>query len=668
MSGGLKPRYAVAFEFAEEMIAMHPWVNVCRLAVMGVAMVFASAGVGAAPTTPSQALSYIRVSDLHFSANGTKLAYVESSYLWDVQPHVWIMDLITHEAHQLTPATKSERSPQWSPDGKQLAFLSNRAGKTQVYVVDMGGGEPTAVTDRKNGVTSFHWSLDGRGLAYVSQDDDAPPTDSGPQLADDERSLPRLWVLDLTAKKERRLGISGFRIEEFQWQDSSHLLIVGTDTPRVEANTDAVYRISTEEGSPRLMSRPAQPFVGLIVAPDGKRFAVRSTSAQGPDPRDLFIGTVGQDDLKNVSSQLGCGLIEARWQGAESLWLRSADGFYNRLWHFPLHGPAVPIPLKLSVSTFDVSHQGVVAFVGEDFAHLPEIYLRDRKGQIRQVGHVQSAWEGGELEPTTIFKTASFDATPIEAALVTPSAPNEGRKFPLVLLVHGGPDSNFSAAYSWEFAWAQLLAAHGYQVLLANPRGSIGYSEDFLKANRGDWGGGDYKDLIAVLDAVIARGNTDPNRLGIGGWSYGGEMSEWAITQTDRFKAAVVGAGVFDQQAEYETEHNATGDEWYFGTPWEHPDVYARNSPASYIGAAHTPTLIFGGEDDASNPVGQSLGLYRALKHVGIETQMVLFPGEGHSPRKGTYNLDMFQRLLEWYDRHLKGSNPQAERPSTPSH
>ena len=234
-----------------------------------------------------------------------------------------------------------------------------------------------------------------------------------------------------------------------------------------------------------------------------------------------------------------------------------------------------------------------------------------------------------------------------------PVVPVDG-KAPLILLVHGGPSANFTAAFGWESAWAQLLAAHGYQVLMVNPRGSNGYGEAFLEANRGDWGGGDYKDLMAVLDAVIAKGEVDPARLGLGGWSYGGEMSAWAITQTHRFKAAVAGAGVFDQQAEFETEAHPDGDEWYFGTPWEHPEVFARNSPATYIRNARTPLLILDGEDDTSNPVGQSKGLYRALKHFGVETQLVLYPGEGHSPRKQTNNIDIFQRTLEWFDGHLK--------------
>jgi dipeptidyl aminopeptidase/acylaminoacyl peptidase len=159
---------------------------------------------------------------------------------------------------------------------------------------------------------------------------------------------------------------------------------------------------------------------------------------------------------------------------------------------------------------------------------------------------------------------------------------------------------------------------------------------------------------MTVLDAVIARGGTDPARLGIGGWSYGGEMSAWNITQTQRFGAAVAGAGVFDQQAEFETERSPQDDEWYFGTPWEHPDVFAHNSPSTYIRNARTPTLILVGAEDLSNPVGQSKGLYRALKHFGVEAELVLYPGEGHSPRSEANNIDMLERILGWYDNHLQ--------------
>jgi dipeptidyl aminopeptidase/acylaminoacyl peptidase len=495
-------------------------------------------------------------------------------------------------------------------------------------------------------------------IAYLARNDDGQAHDEGPQVADRDDDLSRLWLVDPESKAARALGVPRWRIDEFQWRDPAHILIMATEHPRVEEPTDAVYSLSTETGAVERVSTPPQPFDSLVASPDARMFAVRSTVAHGPMPRDLLIGPVEGGELKTVSPPPDLAVAEMKWRDPSAIWVRVADGFRNRILRLAPDAAAARIDLPFSAAAFDVSRDGTLAFVGEDFDHLPEIYLRTEDGHIRQLTHLQQGWENIRLAATSVFPTRSFDGTTIEAALMKPVVPAHG-KAPLVLLVHGGPSANFSAGFGWEAAWAQLLAAHGYQVLMVNPRGSKGYSEVFLEANRGDWGGGDYKDLIAVLDAVIAQGEVDPDRLGIGGWSYGGEMAAWAITQTQRFKAAVAGAGVFDQQAEFETEAHPDGDEWYFGTPWEHPDVFARNSPATYIRNAHTPTLILDGENDQSNPVGQSKGLYRALKHFGVETEMVLYPGEGHSPRRGTNNIDMFQRILEWYDSHLKLSKPE---------
>ena len=637
---------------------MHLWANFgARFGCTALLTAFSLLGYAQNAMTPAQALSYRRAADLHLSPDGSKLLYVVSSYQWDWQPHLWLMDVTTGNARELTPAKKSERSPQWSPNGNMLAFLSNRDGKTQVYTAHSDGGDATAVTARKYGVASFHWSPDGGSIAYLAKDDSAPASDVGPQVADREGDLPRLWITELASHTTRCVGKAGYRIDEFQWRNSSQILIVATDQPRVEEYNDAVYSVSVGEGAIALVSRPPQPFGSLMISPDARQFAVRSTRANGPDPRDLFIGTLGRDDLRDVSLSVDRAVAEVKWHDQPTIWARVVDGFRNRIWRLSANHAPASIDLPLSVDSFDVSPDGVLVYAGGDFDHLPELYIRTKNGSIRRLTHLQQGWDGIHLASTKIFETKSFDGTLIESALMRPAAAREGEKLPLVLLVHGGPSSNFSAGYGWETAWAQLLAAHGYAILMVNPRGSNGYSEDFVKANRGDWGGADYKDLIAVLDHVLAQGEIDANRLGIGGWSYGGEMSEWAITQTNRFKAAVAGAGVFDQQAEFETESGPADDEWYFGTPWEHPDVFTRNSPATYIGNARTPTLIFDGEEDTSNPVGQSKGLYRALKHLGVETEMVLYPGEGHSPRNGSYNIDMFERILNWYDRFLKRPN-----------
>jgi dipeptidyl aminopeptidase/acylaminoacyl peptidase len=607
--------------------------------------------------TAEQALDYRRLGDLHLSPDGLKLLYVMYSYRWDWQPHLWLLDINSGNSRELTPTRKADRAPEWSADGGMMAFLSNRDGKPQVYTAHADGSNATAITSRKYGVSSFHWSPDGRNIAYLAKDDSAPAADVGPQVADRASDLARLWVTDVASGVTRSIGKSGFRIDEFQWQNPSQVLVMATDLPRIEQHNDAIYGIDVKEGTITLVSRPPQPFRGLLISPDGKQFALRSTRSAGPDPRDLFVGTIGRDDLRDISAPPDRSVAEFKWHDQASIWVRVVDGFRNRIWRLSQKGLPVPIELPLSIDSFDVSHDGVLVYSGGDFDHLSDLFVRTKNGSIRRLTHVQEGWDNIHLASTRIFQTKSFDGTAIESALMRPADARPGDKLPLVLLVHGGPSSNFNSGYTWETAWAQLLVAHGYSVLLVNPRGSNGYSEDFMKANRGDWGGGDYKDLISVLDTVINAGEADPDRLGIGGWSYGGEMSAWAITQTGRFKAAVAGASVFDQQAEFESEDGPQDDEWYFGTPWEHPDVYARNSPATFIANAHTPTLIIDGEEDAANPVAQSKGLYRALKHVGVETEMVLYPGEGHSPRNGSYNIDMFERILKWYDRYLKMPN-----------
>jgi dipeptidyl aminopeptidase/acylaminoacyl peptidase len=305
-------------------------------------------------------------------------------------------------------------------------------------------------------------------------------------------------------------------------------------------------------------------------------------------------------------------------------------------------------------------------FVGSAFNRLPELFLRRPDGAVTQVGELQdAAWAGVRLSDAELFRFKSFDGTDIEAALMkpwqgTPAADADaahGRssaKTPLVVFAHGGPASSFTSDYFWFNAWAQLLVSHGYQVLLVNPRGSTGYGEAFVKANHADLGGGDFKDIMAAVDSVIARGEVDPNRLGFGGWSYGAQMTQWVIGHTNRFKAAVSGQGVFDEALEFYTEDDPAADEWYFGTPWEHPEIYAQNSPSAFIRNARTPTLILHMQDDKTNPVSQSQSLYRALKHLGVESVLVTYADSSHLPRQEQHQVDVMKRMMDWYDRHLK--------------
>ncbi len=526
----------------------------------------------------------------------------------------------------------------------------------QVYVMPTDGGEAHALTASTTGVSDYHWSPDGKQVAFLAREPEPEQSkaDNDAQIADREQDLERLWVVDLASNKTRQVTRGAWRIDDFGWSSSDQILAMASDHPKAETWNDGLYSISVKDAAITRISQPNQPFGGLVISPGRTQFSLVSTSTGGPIPHDLFLQTVSGGPGRDVTSAIDRAVIDARWQNDSAILVRVADGFRNRIFRVDSNGGPAVIDLPYSVRAFDVAPDGTLIFAGVGFNRLPELFIRRTEGTIEQVSHLQAGWDGIQLADPEIFRFKSFDGTEIEAALMKPGGGASHGKLPLILLVHGGPASNFSADYFWFNAWPQLLAARGYQVLMVNPRGSIGYGEKFVKANRADWGGGDFKDLMAALDTVIARGETDPNCLGIGGWSYGGEMTQWAITQTNRFKAAVTGGGVFDQTLEFGTEDSPAEDEWYFGAPWEHPEVFARNSPATHIRNAKTPTLILHGEDDHNNPVSQSRELYRALKRYGVESELIIYPGEGHLPRQEKHQIDMLERMLEWFDRNMK--------------
>ena len=271
------------------------------------------------------------MADIHFSPDGSKLAYDVYCYEWDWKAHLIIQDVATGSSHELTPPGKSDRSPQWSPTGHEIAFLSDRDGKTQVYVAATDGSAAVAVTATRYGVSRFHWSPDGKAIAYLAMSDDAPASDSGPQVADRETNLARLWVVDLTSKAVHRVGITGYRVRDFQWRTTSEILVSATDKPRVEEFTNAVYSVSINDGTPRLVSSPPQPFDNLMVSPDGTQFAVRSTLARGPISRDLLVGTIGRDGLRKIPEPRDLAIGGARWEHPSKIAALAIDGFINRI-------------------------------------------------------------------------------------------------------------------------------------------------------------------------------------------------------------------------------------------------------------------------------------------------------------------------------------------------
>ncbi|MGE0042932.1 MAG: prolyl oligopeptidase family serine peptidase [Vicinamibacterales bacterium] len=613
------------------------------------------------PLTPAQTLAVRTPSDPQVSPDGTRVALVVTEPPdGDEQPRqIWMLTVGTGEVRQLTFVAGGNQAPRWSPDGRTLAFLSGRRGPDQIYLLPMDGGDAMRLTDHGSRVRSFAWSPDSRAIAFIATE---PPTaeerrkredKDDARVVDQDDPHARAWVVDVASHETRRLTGEPWAISRVLWTpDGASLVVQGTRRPASEEETDEIARVAVADGRVTPVAAPRGPFGGVVVSPDGKTLAWIGARVDGPIGHDVYAQALDGPQARNLTAATldrPVGGIE--WTAGGRLLGIVQDGFTSRLSTVALDGrvedlPAVPV----QPSAFS-SAAGVLAFTGETATEAPELWLAAGGATAARVTHFNDAWARPPAVAPERFTYRSADGTAIEAALLVPPGRAAGARLPLVVLVHGGPTGRWSDRFE---PWGQLLVSRGYAVLYPNIRGSTGYGFDFLASNRADWGGGDFTDVMAGVDAVIARGVADPDRLGIGGWSYGGYMSEWAITQTDRFKAAVVGAGLSDLASEFGTEAGPSYDEWFYGLPYERLDGFTRSSPVTFIKNAKTPTLILQGTDDTTDPQGQSDQLYRPLKRYGVEVTYVLYPREGHGLREEKHLLDRLDRIIRWYDAHLR--------------
>lgn len=613
--------------------------------------------------TPEQALAQRRIRELQASPDGTRLVFTVSEPPKGPTPqgHIWILNG-SGEIRQFTNSSKSENHPRWSPDGKTIAFLSDREEVHQIYLIPADGGEAIALTRGKQEIQNLEWSPDGKQIAFLAAEAKTDAEEKKEKDKDDAKSIDRdekrtfLWVFEVQSRQVRKLLGAPWDLQELKWSpNGERILAIATDKPESDQETNRIISVNATDGKLQEIAAPRGPLEELRISPDGKWISYVGSRVDGPSPHDLYVHSV---EASGTSRNLTATNIDRpihayMWRADGKLVALVDEGFRNRLLAIDPSSTATEqlLQAKMYASEFAVLSSGNVILTGENATHPEELWSWDKKSDPQSVSHFNQSFDQLGLSPAEFVHYDSFDGRKIEGMLLKPTGWDGKSKLPTVLLIHGGPTGNWGDHYD---SWGQLLASAGYAVFYPNVRGSTGYGYDFMVLNRGDWGGGDFKDVMAGVDYLVARGVADPNRLGIAGWSYGGYMSEWAITQTQRFKAAVTGAGLSDLAAEYGTEEHPSYDEWFYGLPYEKPEGFRKSSPLTYIKNARTPTLILQGDSDTIDPLGQSQALYRALKRYGVETELVVYPRENHGFKEEKHMLDRLNRIVAWFDKYLK--------------
>jgi dipeptidyl aminopeptidase/acylaminoacyl peptidase len=652
--------------------------------------------------TPEDYFSFQFIGDPHLSPDAQAVAYVLTTIDQKKnrrESSVWLV--ATDGAappRRLSAEGFNSNSPRWSPDGKTLAIISTRnsdpaadPAKSQIYLLPMTtGGEAIALTKLKNGVQTFQWSPDGTRIVALSSSgpsDAIAPADRKSDVRhyshiqykfndtgwyDDKRR--HLWIVSLPGGDAKQITDGqDWNDSDPQWSpDGTRIAFVSDRTGKAfddSQNTD-VWVIPAAGGALSKISDHAFDDDSPRWSPDGKQILF----AGQPDSRHQFPKLYLVNSAGGSPSQLavnGLDLIptELRWPMPSSAFF--AAGVKGEIQLFRTDTAARTFSAIISgpraVHAFDINATaGKIVYLANDFQHLDDLYVAnlDGKGE-RQLTHLNTAlWAQLDLQPVERLEYRSSDGWPVEGFFVKPVGWQTGKKYPMVLVIHGGPEGMFGVDWYHEF---QVYAAKGYAVFFCNPRGSTGYGEKFERGEINNWGVMDYQDVMAGVDAALKQYPwLDADKLGVTGGSYGGYLTNWIVSHTNRFKAAVALRSVSNFISDEGTRDGAYGHEEYFnGILFDDFDQYWAASPLKYARNVKTPTLVLHSDFDFRVPIEQGEQWFRALQHYGVPSELVLFPRENHNLTRTGEPKHLVESLnwqLYWFDRYLN-ANSAAKPP-----
>lgn len=640
-----------------------------------------------------------RVGSPRISPSGRRIAYTVGTTDYDTnssETRIWVVDRDGGAPIPMTGKGSSASSPRWSPDGGRLSFLSARdGGKTQVWALDLtNGGEAAQITDAEEGVSGYEWAPDGRRLVLVIKDpapekNPAAKTKSGADIAEPwvidrlqfkrdyvgylDRRRDHLYTYDPATGETVQITSGDYDDSQPVWSpDGKTIAFVSNRTGDADANFNTnIWMV--DAGNTDMDADPTQvttnpgPDSSPVWSPDGARIAFITETDPDHAPYDIpkvaMIEPGGQAMILTEGLDRGASSPIFSADGS-SVYFQVAHSGERYLAVIPTGGGRVTriIDGPRSVNAVTVGDDGtIVALISEP--HEPgNLYLREDSGDLRKLTRNNDEMLTGiDLAEVENVQFPSADGTEIEGFVFKPLDFQEGVRYPTILRIHGGPVSQYT--YGWNYE-AQLFAANGYLVVTANPRGSSGYGKAFQMEIWQSWGEKDTQDVIAGVDHVIELGWADPDRLGVGGWSYGGILTNYVITQTQRFKAAIAGASGAHWVSSYGHDEY---QRWYrleFGNPWEPAarEIFERLSSYNDVDKITTPTMWVGGKEDWNVPIIHAEMMYQAVKSMGREALLVVYPNMHHGINLPYYRKDLHQRYLAWYDQHLKPEIAAGDR------
>jgi dipeptidyl aminopeptidase/acylaminoacyl peptidase len=635
--------------------------------------------------TPEQDVSIEQVGAVALSPDGKLIAYTVTKPRGEGEGYgrpyseLWVVPADGGPAMPIVEAPRSAGSPQWSPDGLTLAFSARLEddNRTQVYGVPAGGGEPTLLTHSPLGVMSFAWSPDGESIAFTAREPEPAGAAERREMGDDglvasegARHV-RLWVENVGTGERHAVTPADQTVRSFTWRpDGRGFAVQVTETTDIDASYmfRKIYTVPAEGGDLQLLTETAGKLGDMAWSPDGEKFAfVGAVSLNDPLAQSVFV--VSGDGGVAVNRTLGYegGAQQLGWLDDGTLYFVGAEGTRTALNRLEADRGGIERiaggggEIFAGVS-FDERNRNFATAVNTA-AHPREVYAgRTRGGELSRVT-THNPWLGQvELAKQETIEWSGADGWRIEGVLVRPLNEIPGARYPLAVMPHGGPEGISSDGWTTRALYpAQVLAAHGYFVLMPNYRGSGGRGVAFSKGDHRDLGGKEFLDVIAGIDYLAEQGLVDPDRVGISGTSYGGYFSAWAATKhSDRFKAAIPFAGIsnwvsFTGTTDIPYEMSIVHwDTWWFDDPglaWD-------RSPLAHVNNSQTATLVGHGLSDERVHPAQSIELYTGLRIKGVPTDLVLYPREPHGLLEREHQLDFAQRILEWFNKYVKGASP----------